>query len=40
VLGIPDEIRIGATIPLGWPAASFGPVNRKPVESSVHRNHW
>ena len=40
VLGLPDHIKIGATIPLGWPAAKFGPVNRRPVEDFVHRNGW
>jgi nitroreductase len=40
VLGLPDHIRIAAMIPLGWPDAAFGPVNRRPVEDFVHRNHW
>jgi nitroreductase len=40
VLGIPDTIRIAATIPIGWPDAKFGPVNRRPVEDFVHRNGW
>jgi len=40
VLGIPDDVRIGATIPLGWPGARFGPVERKPLETFVHRNRW
>jgi nitroreductase len=41
VLGIPDHIRIAATIPIGWPdGARFGPVNRRPVEDFVHRNRW
>lgn len=41
VLEIPDHIRIGATIPIGWPdGVSFGPVNRRPVEDFVHRNRW
>ena len=40
VLGLPDHIRIAATIPLGWPAAKFGPVKRRPVEDFVHRNGW
>lgn len=39
-LGIPEEIRLAAMIPVGWPDASFGPVNRRPVESFVHRNRW
>lgn len=40
VLGIPEQIRIAATIPIGWPDTSFGPVNRRPVEDFVHRNRW
>jgi nitroreductase len=39
-LGLPTEIRIAATIPIGWPDAKFGPVNRRPVEDFVHRNRW
>ncbi|HET9078374.1 MAG TPA: nitroreductase family protein [Acidimicrobiales bacterium] len=40
VLGIPDEIRMAAMIPIGWPDAAFGPVKRRPVEDFVHRNRW
>jgi nitroreductase len=40
VLGIPDAIKIGVTIPVGWPDANFGPVVRRPVEDFVHRNGW
>lgn len=40
IVGIPDEVRIGATIPLGWPDAEFGPVRRRPLEHFVHRNGW
>jgi nitroreductase len=40
VLGIPDTVKIAAAIPLGWPAAAFGPVKRRPVEDFVHRNGW
>lgn len=40
VLGIPDDIRIGAMIPIGWPDRAFGPVNRRPVESFIHRDRW
>jgi len=40
VLGLPDHIKIAAMIPLGWPDAAFGPVNRRPVEDFVHRNRW
>jgi len=40
VLGIPPEVKIAAMIPVGWPDANFGPVNRRPVEDFVHRNRW
>jgi nitroreductase len=39
-LGIPDHIRIAATIPIGYPDANFGPVVRRPVADFVHRNRW
>jgi nitroreductase len=39
-LGIPDHIRIAATIPMGYPDANFGPVKRRPVADFVHRNRW
>jgi len=32
--------RIAAMIPLGWPDANFGPVQRRPVDDFVHRNRW
>ncbi len=40
VLGLPDDIKIAAMIPMGWPDAKFGPVKRRPLEDFVHRNHW
>lgn len=40
VLGIPSEVLIGATIPIGWPARSFGPVRRRPITDFVHRDRW
>jgi nitroreductase len=40
VLGIPDDVRIGALIPVGWPDRAFGPVNRRPVETFIHRERW
>jgi len=40
VLGLPAHIRIAAMIPLGWPDANFGPVQRRPVDDFVHRNRW
>jgi nitroreductase len=40
VLSIPDDVHIGCMIPLGWPDAEFGPVNRYPYEQVVHRDQW
>jgi nitroreductase len=40
VLGIPDTVLIGATIPIGWPDREFGPVRRRPIEHFVHRDRW
>ncbi len=40
VLAVPDHIRIAVMIPIGWPDAEFGPVNRRPVEDFIHRNGW
>jgi nitroreductase len=40
VLAIPDEVRIGAVVPIGWPDRPFGPVSRRPVEDFIHREAW
>jgi nitroreductase len=40
VLGLPDDISIGATIPVGWPQRSFGPVKRLPLAEVVHYDGW
>jgi nitroreductase len=40
ILHIPDHIKLGALIPIGWPDAKFGPVKRRPVNDFVHRNGW
>ena len=39
-LGIPDEVRLAALIPVGWPDRPHGPVNRKPVEEVLHWEGW
>jgi nitroreductase len=39
-LSIPDDIRIGALIPIGYPARSFTPVARRPGVDFIHRNEW
>ncbi len=40
ILGLPEEIRIGVTLPLGWPERSFGPVARRPLDESLHWERW
>lgn len=40
VCGLPDDVYIGCMIPMGWPAANFGPVKRLPTETFIHRNGW
>lgn len=39
-LGIPEDMRTFAVIPVGWPMGNFGPVRRRPVADVIHRNHW
>jgi nitroreductase len=39
-IGVPDEAFPVALIPLGWPAANFGPTRRKPVEDVVYWEQW
>jgi len=40
LLGIPDDVLIAATIPLGRPAGRHGPVRRRPVAELVADDHW
>jgi nitroreductase len=39
-LGIPDEVRVCVTIPVGWPGRRYGALNRKPQDRVVHQDHW
>jgi nitroreductase len=39
-LGLPDEVRMAALIPIGWPDRPHGPVNRKPVDEVIHWEGW
>jgi len=39
-LGIPDEVAIAATIPLGRPAGHHGPVRRRPLGELVYEDRW
>jgi nitroreductase len=40
LLGIPDDVPILATIPLGVPAGRHGPVRRRPVGELVFDDGW
>jgi nitroreductase len=40
VLGIPDEVALSATITLGVPAGSHGPVRRRPLRELVFDDRW
>jgi len=40
-LGIPEDVRVVAMTPLGYPAEEKGPVtDRKPLKEIVSYNHW
>ena len=39
-LELPADTLPVALIPMGYPAANFGPLNRKPVESVTHWETW
>lgn len=39
-LGIPDDVKIAALIPVGWPDRPHGPMNRRPVEEVIHWDSW
>jgi len=38
--GIPDNVEIGAVIPVGYPEGNYGPVTRKPTSEVIFRDHW
>jgi nitroreductase len=40
ILGIPPEVKVCVTIPVGWPDRSQGPLNRKPLQDVVHYDGW
>jgi nitroreductase len=39
-LDIPDDVRMAALIPIGWPDRPHGAVNRRPVEEVTHWEGW
>jgi nitroreductase len=40
LLGLPDEVSIAATIPLGRPVGNHGPVRRRHLGELVHEDAW
>jgi nitroreductase len=40
VLGIPDGVAVAATIPIGHPEGSHGPVRRRPLTDVVYEDRW
>lgn len=40
LLGLPDEVTIAATIPLGRPVGRHGPVRRLPLPQLVFQDRW
>ena len=40
LLGIPEEIKFGVMIPLGWPQNDFVKVKRKPIAKVIHWDKW
>lgn len=39
-LGVPDDVFIAATIPLGRPVGGHGPVRRRPLADVVFEDRW
>jgi len=40
LLGLPDDVAIRVTIPVGWPVAEVGPVSRRPIGEVLHWNRY
>jgi nitroreductase len=40
ILGIPDHVKIACLVYLGSPAVKLGRPKRKPIEKSIHNDHW
>ncbi|MEU9888870.1 nitroreductase family protein [Sphaerisporangium sp. NPDC051011] len=38
--GIPDNVGIGATVPIGYPVGKYGPLLRRPVGEVISWNRW
>jgi len=40
LLGVPETMEISALLPIGYPKGKFGPIQRRPVEESLHWNRF
>lgn len=40
LLGLPDDLRIAVTLPIGHPTRPGGAVRRRPVAEVLHRDGW
>ena len=38
--GVPDDVRVGATVPVGYPRGRFGPLGRRPLAEVLHWGRW
>lgn len=39
-LGMPEDVEICVTMPLGWPDRPFGTMKRRPMAEVVHHDRW
>lgn len=39
-LSLPEDLILGVMVAVGWPARSFGPVKRKPLDEVLHWDRW
>jgi len=39
-LGLPDDVRTYALMPIGYPRDKFGPMRRKPLSEVAIRDRW
>ncbi|MDO8434516.1 MAG: nitroreductase family protein [Candidatus Binatus sp.] len=40
LLGMPQDIKFAAMVPIGWPARPFERVKRKPMSKVIHWDKW
>ncbi|MCZ4519462.1 nitroreductase family protein [Rhodococcus ruber] len=40
ILGLPHDVEIAITMPVGWPVKLPGPVVRNPIAEVMRMNHW